>query len=87
MGVINTRTYWYARRISCFVLMLSPPLNCPGAGMGVVFGLFLGAMGDMQPLQMVNGRQVPQAPFKEQVNRLASMLPVQYGWCRLFRLL
>lgn len=38
-----------------------------GAGMGFVFGLFLGAMGDMQPLQMVNGREVPQAPLREQV--------------------
>lgn len=55
--------------------------------MGVVFGLFLGAMGDMQPLQMVNGRQVPQAPFKEQVSGPASVLPVQCGWCRLFRVL
>ncbi len=35
--------------------------------MGFVFGLFLGAMGDMQPLQMVNGREVPQAPLREQV--------------------
>lgn len=38
--------------------------------MGFVFGLFLGAMGDMQPLQMVNGREVPQAPFREQVKHL-----------------
>lgn len=35
--------------------------------MGFVFGIFLGAMGDMQPLQMVNGREVPQAPLREQV--------------------
>lgn len=35
--------------------------------MGFVFGMFLGAMGDMQPLQMVNGREVPQAPLREQV--------------------
>ena len=34
---------------------------------GVVFGMFLGMMGDMQPLQMVNGREVPQAPLREQV--------------------
>lgn len=38
-----------------------------GAGMGFVFGIFLGMMGDMQPLQMVNGREVPQAPLREQV--------------------
>lgn len=35
--------------------------------MGFVFGIFLGMMGDMQPLQMVNGREVPQAPLREQV--------------------
>lgn len=35
--------------------------------MGFVFGLFLGAMGDMTPLQMVNGREVPQGPLREQV--------------------
>lgn len=35
--------------------------------MGFVFGLFLGAMGDMQPLRMINGREVPQAPLREQV--------------------
>ncbi|CAM9281358.1 unnamed protein product, partial [Choristocarpus tenellus] len=35
--------------------------------MGFLFGMFLGAMGDMQPLHMINGREVPQAPLKEQV--------------------
>eukprot|EP00904_Undaria_pinnatifida_P013153 jgi/Undpi1/8969/HiC_scaffold_26.g11430.m1 len=49
---------------SCGVKLIMGTIG--GAGMGFVFGLFLGAMGDMQPLQMVNGRQVPQAPFKEQ---------------------
>lgn len=38
--------------------------------MGFVFGIFLGAMGDMQPLQMVNGREVPQAPLREQVTHM-----------------
>ncbi|CAM9556117.1 unnamed protein product [Chrysoparadoxa australica] len=37
-----------------------------GAGMGFVFGMFLGAMGDMQPIQLVNGREVPTPPIREQ---------------------
>jgi import inner membrane translocase subunit TIM22 len=37
-----------------------------GAGMGLLFGMFLGAMGDMQPIQLLNGREVPQAPLREQ---------------------
>lgn len=45
-------------------------VSTTGAGMGFVFGMFLGAMGDMQPLQMVNGRQVPQAPLGEQVQSM-----------------
>lgn len=38
-----------------------------GAGMGLALGVFLGAMGDMQPLRMIKGREVPQAPLREQV--------------------
>ncbi|KAG5175089.1 mitochondrial import inner membrane translocase subunit TIM22 [Tribonema minus] len=37
-----------------------------GFGMGLLFGMFLGAMGDMQPIQVINGREVPQAPLGEQ---------------------
>lgn len=48
-------------------LLFDDVVVATGAGMGFVFGLFLGAMGDMQPLQMINGREVPQAPFREQV--------------------
>ncbi len=38
-----------------------------GAGMGLLFGMFLGAMGDMQPVQLLHGREVPQLPLKEQM--------------------
>jgi hypothetical protein len=41
-----------------------------GAGMGFLFGMFLGAMGDMQPISMINGREVPQPPLREQVHDL-----------------
>jgi mitochondrial import inner membrane translocase subunit TIM22 len=34
--------------------------------MGFLFGMFLGAMGDMQPISMINGREVPQPPLREQ---------------------
>lgn len=51
--------------------------------MGFVFGIFLGAMGDMQPLQMVNGREVPQAPLREQVCVHTSVhLHTSYGLVR-----
>ncbi len=38
-----------------------------GAGCGLLFGMFLGAMGDMQPVQLLHGREVPQLPLKEQM--------------------
>jgi Tim17/Tim22/Tim23/Pmp24 family len=38
--------------------------------MGFLFGMFLGAMGDMQPISMINGREVPQPPLREQVHDL-----------------
>lgn len=42
-----------------------------GAGLGVMMGIFLGAMGDMSPaIPIINGREAPQAPAKEQL-RLA----------------
>lgn len=53
--------------VTAGVVYLAAGARATGAGMGFVFGIFLGAMGDMQPLQMVNGREVPQAPLREQV--------------------
>jgi mitochondrial import inner membrane translocase subunit TIM22 len=39
-----------------------------GAVLGVGLGLFMGAMGgDMNPIQIINGREVPQAPVREQL--------------------
>jgi import inner membrane translocase subunit TIM22 len=39
-----------------------------GAGVGLIMGVFLGAMSDMTPpVTIVNGREVPQAPLREQM--------------------
>lgn len=39
-----------------------------GAGVGLIMGVFLGAMSDMTPpVTVINGREVPQAPLKEQM--------------------
>lgn len=51
-------------------------LNIIGGGMGFMFGMFLGAMGDMQPIHMINGREVPQAPLKEQVSAVRLPLTI-----------
>lgn len=41
--------------------------------MGLLFGMFIGAMGDMQPIQVINGREVPQAPLGEQVRHMLKL--------------
>ena len=38
-----------------------------GAFMGVGLGLFMGAMGDVSPIEVRQGREVPQAPLREQM--------------------
>lgn len=39
-----------------------------GGAMGLVFGVFMGAMSDMTPpVTVINGKEVPQAPLKEQM--------------------
>lgn len=39
-----------------------------GAGCGLIMGVFLGAMSDMTPpVTIINGKEVPQAPLKEQM--------------------
>ena len=35
--------------------------------MGAALGLFFGAMGDNSPIQVIQGREVPQAPIREQI--------------------
>lgn len=38
-----------------------------GYVMGLGLGVFMGAMGDSSSIQIVNGREVPQAPLREQM--------------------
>jgi hypothetical protein len=51
-----------------------------GAGMGFLFGMFLGAMGDMQPISMINGREVPQPPLREQVHNFEIRMVMLSSW-------
>lgn len=56
-----------------------------GGVMGAVMGLFLGAMGDVSPIQVVHGREVPQGPVREQL-RIAwrSTGAKTVGWLKTF---
>jgi mitochondrial import inner membrane translocase subunit TIM22 len=38
-----------------------------GYVMGLGLGVFMGAMGDSSSIQIINGREVPQAPLREQM--------------------
>jgi len=60
-----------------------------GSFMGVAMGLFLGAMGgDAQVLQLVKGREVPQAPFREQMRAAwKSTAGKSRGWAKSFGIL
>ena len=60
-----------------------------GSVMGVAMGLFLGAMGgDAQVMQLVKGREVPQAPFREQMRSAwKSTAGKSRGWAKSFGIL
>jgi hypothetical protein len=51
-------------------------------------GVFMGMMNDPSPIQVVKGREVPQAPLREQM-RVAyrSMASRSYGWAKSFAVL
>jgi import inner membrane translocase subunit TIM22 len=56
-----------------------------GAVLGVGLGLFMGAMGDVSPIQIVNGREVPQAPLREQMRAAYKATANKaLGWCKTF---
>lgn len=59
-----------------------------GSIAGIGLGLFMGAMGDVSPIQIVNGKEVPQAPVREQL-RLAykAVLAKSSGWAKNFGVL
>lgn len=57
-----------------------------GGGIGIVMGIFLGAMGDLNPpIFYVKGREAPQAPLAEQA-RLAYRQTAErsVGWSKSF---
>ena len=57
-----------------------------GAVCGILMGVFIGAMSDMNPpLSVVNGKEVPQAPLKEQMRTaMRSTAEKSLYWSRNF---
>jgi import inner membrane translocase subunit TIM22 len=57
-----------------------------GGVMGLLMGVFLGAMSDSQPpVTVIGGKEVPQAPFKEQMRvTLRATADKSMYWCRNF---
>lgn len=57
-----------------------------GGVMGLLMGVFLGAMSDATPpVQVIAGKEVPQAPFKEQVRvTFRATWDKSLYWCRNF---
>jgi len=57
-----------------------------GGVMGLLMGVFLGAMSDAQPpVTVINGKDVPQAPLKEQVRvTMRATADKSMYWCRNF---
>lgn len=57
-----------------------------GGAMGLVMGVFLGAMSDMTPpVTVINGREVPQAPLREQMKTtMRATADRSLYWCRNF---
>ena len=54
--------------------------------MGLLMGLFLGAMSDTAPpIQVIAGKEVPQAPFREQLRVVARATSERsIHWCKNF---
>jgi mitochondrial import inner membrane translocase subunit TIM22 len=57
-----------------------------GGLMGLLMGVFLGAMSDATPpLQIIGGKDVPQAPLREQVKlTMRATADKSFYWCRNF---
>ena len=59
-----------------------------GSVLGVGLGLFMGAMGDVTPIQVSQGREVPQAPVREQLrSAMRSTGLKSAGWAKSFGVL
>lgn len=71
---------------SCAFKILSGALM--GSVLGVGLGLFMGAMGDVSPIQIVNGKEVPQAPVREVLRAgYKSTAGKAVGWAKNFGVL
>jgi import inner membrane translocase subunit TIM22 len=56
-----------------------------GGVMGSVLGVFLGAMGDVSPIQVVQGREVPMGPAREQLRAsFKATASKSMGWFKTF---
>ena len=59
-----------------------------GAIIGIGLGAFMGAMGDVSPIQVLNGREVPVAPLREQMRgAFKSTAAKTGGWAKSFGIL
>mmetsp|Transcript_35175 Transcript_35175/g.35816 ORF Transcript_35175/g.35816 Transcript_35175/m.35816 type:complete len:186 (+) Transcript_35175:203-760(+) len=59
-----------------------------GGVLGIGMGMFMGAMGDVSPIQIINGREVPQAPIREQFRQAYKTTGGRMGgWAKQFGLL
>jgi import inner membrane translocase subunit TIM22 len=56
-----------------------------GGVLGIGMGVFMGAMGDVSPLQVAHGREVPQAPLREQMRvGWKGTVSKARGWAKSF---
>ncbi len=56
--------------------------------MAIGLGIFMGAMGDVSPIQVLHGKEVPQAPLREQVRAaFKSTVSKSAGWAKTFGVL
>jgi import inner membrane translocase subunit TIM22 len=63
-------------------------IHATPAVVGVAMGLFMGAMGDVSPLQIIQGKEVPQAPLREQVrSAFKATAGKAGGWAKSFGIL
>lgn len=59
-----------------------------GAVLGVGLGVFMGAMGDVSPIQVLHGKEVPQAPLREQMrSAFKATATKSVGWAKNFGVL
>ena len=59
-----------------------------GSVLGVGLGIFMGAMGDVNPIQILHGKEVPQMPLREQMRgALKATASKATGWAKNFGIL